>query len=116
MIFDWKDYIDLAEELLNRREESCLRTTISRAYYGVFCIVRNSKGYKNHKGRDVHQRVIEEYKNSRDRKEQNIGRILDSLRRSRNHADYDEDKPISKELAERALISSKMILTTIRFS
>ncbi|MCK4416623.1 MAG: hypothetical protein KAV99_00460 [Candidatus Latescibacteria bacterium] len=114
MSFNWRDYVDLAEELLNREEEACLRSSISRAYYGAFCIARNRKGYKNYTGADIHWKVIDEYKNSSDRNEQDIGRILDKLRRSRNKADYNEDRPISKPLAERAVTSANQILANVR--
>ena len=113
MSFNWNDYVDLAEDLLNRTEESCFRSSISRAYYGVFCTVRNIKGYNNYAGPDVHWKVINEYKSSRDKKEQNIGRILDKLRKARNDADYNEVKTINKKLAERIVISAKDILILI---
>ena len=113
MSFDWKDYVYLAEDLLNRAEESYLRSSISRAYYGVFCIARNRKGYKKYTGSDVHWKVINEYKNSSDKNEQDIGRILDKLRKSRNDADYNEDRPINKGFAERAVYSAKRILTSM---
>jgi len=113
MSFDWKDYVYLAEELLNRNEESCLRSSISRAYYGAFCIARNRKGYKKYTGTDLHWKVINEYKDSSDGTEQNIGRILDKLRRSRNDADYDENKSIDKKLAERIVMSAKQILNSM---
>ena len=54
MSFNWKEYVDLSEELMSREEESCLRSSISRAYYGVFCLVRNNKGFKNYTGSNVH--------------------------------------------------------------
>lgn len=114
MSFDWKDYIDLAEELLNRTEESYHRSSISRAYYGVFCIAKNKKGYRNYKlkkGENIHWIVINAYKNSSDINEQNIGRILDKLRKSRNDADYDESRSIDRNLAERVVLSAKQILT-----
>jgi uncharacterized protein (UPF0332 family) len=111
--FDWKDYVYLAEDLLNRPEESYLRSAISRAYYGVFCIARNNKGYKDFAGSNVHWKVINEYKNSSDRNERNLGRILDNLRRSRNDADYNEDKLISGDLAARAVLLAKNVLATI---
>jgi uncharacterized protein (UPF0332 family) len=113
MSFDWKDYVHLAEDLLNRPEESYLRSAISRAYYGVFCIARNRKGHKEFAGSNVHWTVINEYKNSSDRNERNIGRILDNLRRSRNDADYNEDKSIDKGLAERAVYSAKHVLASM---
>jgi len=114
MSFDWKDYVYFAEELLNREEESCLRSSISRAYYGVFCVIRNKKGYKNYglkPGENIHWIVINACKNSGDRNEQNIGRILDKLRKLRNDADYDDNKLINKDIAKRAVIMAKEILT-----
>ncbi len=111
MSFNWRDYVSLAEELSNRTEESYLRSSISRAYYGVFCIARDRKGYKKYPSSDVHWKVINEYKNSGDKTEQDIGRVLDKLRKSRNDADYDESRLISRDLAERMVISAKQILT-----
>ena len=117
MSFDWKDYVYLAEDLLNQTEESYLRSSISRAYYGVFCMARNKKDYKNYTGSDnIHWKVINEYKSSSSRNEQNIGRILDSLRKSRNDADYNEDRPINKALAERVVLSAKNIFKSMRIS
>jgi len=45
MSFDWIEYIYLAEKLLDKPEESSLRTSISRSYYGIFCIARKTKLY-----------------------------------------------------------------------
>ncbi|HHT9124250.1 MAG TPA: hypothetical protein ACFYD6_00355 [Candidatus Brocadiia bacterium] len=110
MSFDWKDYVYLADNLLNQTGESYLRSSISRAYYGVFCIARNRKGYKSYTGQDnIHWKVINEYKSSSNKNEQNIGRILDKLRKTRNDADYDEDKPITKAIAQRGVLSAKQI-------
>jgi len=43
MSFDWLGYIRLAENLSDELDESSLRSAVSRAYYGVFCIARNKK-------------------------------------------------------------------------
>ena len=110
MSFDWRDYIRLAENLMNHNDEAYLRSGISRAYYGVFCITRNKAGFKNYKKPDVHWEVINHYKDSKGQKEQKIGNTLDQIRRFRNIADYDEDKPINSKLAQRVLIKSKDIL------
>ena len=110
MSFDWKDYIRLAENLITHNSEAYLRSGISRAYYGVFCITRNKAGFKNYKQPDVHREVINYYKDSKDQKKQKIGNILDQIRRFRNIADYDEDKPINSKLAQKVLIKSKDIL------
>ena len=46
MNFDWRLYVQLANELITyqrtaRFQEAYLCTAISRSYYGVFCIARN---------------------------------------------------------------------------
>ena len=113
MSFDWKTNIYLAEDLLNQTEESYFRSAVSRAYYGAFCIARNVIGFKDSTGANIHWEVINEYRSSSDKNERNIGRILDKLRRARNNADYNEDKPVTKDIAERSVISAKYILTSM---
>ncbi|HID28273.1 MAG TPA: hypothetical protein EYP22_10770 [Methanosarcinales archaeon] len=110
MSFDWKEYVYLAEELKQHSDEKYLRTSVSRAYYGVFCICRNQKGYKYYTKGDVHQKTISTYKNSIDKGEKLIGKLLDDLRRQRNKADYDEDKKITVNLADRVVLKAKKIL------
>ena len=40
--FDWKKYLDLAEDLAqNKSDEAKLRASVSRAYYAAFCNARN---------------------------------------------------------------------------
>jgi len=110
MSFKWEEFILLAEKLLQNDDEASLRTCISRAYYGIFCIARNKKGFKNYKYPNIHKKVIEEYKNSDKEKERQIGEILYELRRWRNKADYDEDEQIEYELAKRVLLKAKQAL------
>ena len=116
MSFNWKDYVSLAEDLVDSAQESTLRSCVSRAYYGVFCIARNGKSYKSYKGKpgeNLHRKIINEYKFSSDVKEQETGRILDNLRKSRNEADYDADKQINGRIAQRAVNRAKHILANL---
>lgn len=118
MSFNWKDYVYLAEELLNREEESYLRSSISRAYYGVFCILRDKAGLINYRPRvpgepGVHEKVIQTYKDSVDRKEATIGQTLDQMRKSRNRADYVGEERVRKESAERAVKKAVEILKAL---
>ncbi|MEK7702399.1 MAG: HEPN domain-containing protein [Nitrospirota bacterium] len=110
MTFNWMDYIDLSEKLLEGSKESYFRSSISRTYHGVLCIARNWKGYRYHSTPN-HDVVIKKYKNSTDTNEQEIGQILDKLRKSRVEADYNENKSIDKAIAERAVKSAKEILS-----
>jgi len=110
MSFDWRKYIKLAEDLLGQGDEAHWRSSISRAYYGVFCLARNKAGYKHVKKSDVHRAVIQYYKMSSSPDDKFVGKVLDELRRNRNDADYNDDKVIDFRLAERVLFKSFKIL------
>lgn len=109
MSFNWKEYVRLAEFLHKQGSEECLRSAISRAYYGVFGIVRNLKGLKETRA-DIHSMVINSFKNSYKKDEKFVGKLLDDLRRQRNIADYDEEKVISFEDSKRCILKAKEIL------
>jgi len=115
MSFKWEDFILLAERLIQNDDEASLRTCISRAYYGIFCIARNKKGFKDYKYANVQKIVIEKYKNSDKKEEKIIGKILDNLRKERNKADYYEDERIDHELANRMLSKAKEVLKKLKF-
>lgn len=97
MTFDWQEYLVLSRNLYDNHEnfangEACLRASISRSYYAVFCKARNcAKEYDEQDmatdGR-VHRQVKEFYKFSSDKKRKKVGVLLDRLRAYRNEADY----------------------------
>lgn len=98
MSFDWRLYLQLADELITYQrtanlQEAYYRSAISRSYYGVFCIARNflvSKGVIIPRKR-THTFVREKYQYSQNRVEKKIGDNLGRLWRRRKEADY-EDK------------------------
>jgi len=125
MSFDWEDYIKLAEKLhdetnKNSTEEAYYRSIISRSYYGVFCISRIKAGLEFYRPRPltgdpgVHEKVISYYKNSTIPEEKLVGKLLDDLRKERNNADYDRNKNVGKDLAERAISKAKEVLKTLK--
>jgi uncharacterized protein (UPF0332 family) len=122
MSFDWKDYIKLAKKLYDEvnkdsMEEAYNRAIISRSYYGIFCISRIKAGLESYRPRlhtsdpGVHEKVIGYYKNSNKPEEKQAGKILDDLRRYRNNADYDRNKNIDRDLAERAILKANEVLS-----
>jgi uncharacterized protein (UPF0332 family) len=110
MSFDWAKYIELADILHNKKTEESYRSAISRAYYGVFCLSRNIKGFKRYKKSNVHLKVIEVLRKSSNSNERLIGKLLDNLRIKRNNADYNDDKEIDEKISERSLLKAKKIL------
>lgn len=90
MVFDWKEYLNLARSLQTQGEAS-LRTAVSRSYYAAFCYSRNY-------ARD-HQKFYPSYETSdhfsvRDHFQRHgkpdIARRLQRLREWRNECDYDD--------------------------
>lgn len=109
MNFNWKSYLEFAQNLLDEvrsswgqevdlsMQEAKMRSAISRAYYSVFCLVRNHlrdvEGYNEliNLKTDVHKYIIDEILLvSQDQTFINLGKDLRSLRLLRNKADYDD--------------------------
>ncbi|MHA1868926.1 MAG: HEPN domain-containing protein [Candidatus Heimdallarchaeaceae archaeon] len=126
MSFSWDDFLDLAIELtenetMKSNEEARLRSSISRAYYSVFCKSRNyliKQERKNPpRNSNVHSFVINSYKKDPDIIKREIGHNLHRLRNYRNKADYNNKKiydlnniaQISLFLAEKIIINLKNI-------
>lgn len=116
MSFDWRDYLKLSDELAKRTDEASWRSSISRAYFGAWCIARNKKGYKDYETKakeNIHWLVINAYKGEKYKSLRKAGWNLDELRKNRNDADYNEDRLIDKDVAERMLILAKQVLTSL---
>ncbi|MBU4232922.1 MAG: hypothetical protein L6277_16610 [Desulfobacterales bacterium] len=103
MSFDWQLYVSIAAKLLdgqrtnpNPREE-CLRTSISRYYYGVFCIARNHLKNQGEylPDKEVHAYLRKVYIQSPNQFYNQIGKNLLKLWNKRRVADYDDDQIIS---------------------
>lgn len=95
--YNWTDYIELSEKLLEKDifpelVESAKRSAISRAYFGAFCLARNllaEKGWLKVKNNiQDHKNVKNFFENSSDKTKKKIGTKLDRLRKRRNEADY----------------------------
>jgi len=121
MSFDWKLYVQLAEELIDfyRSEalkEAYFRSAISCAYYGVFCIARNflkSKG-KTIPPIDTHKFVREQFKRSSDMIERKIGENLARLWKERKDSDYEDTADINRERAKTACELAKRLLQELK--
>ena len=109
MNFDWKLYVQLADELINYQriptiQEAYFRSAISRSYYGTFCIARNflTKRGETIPRFDTHKFVREQYQQSPDKNEKEIGNKLHRLWRERKDADYEDRATIDVKRARTA--------------
>ena len=110
MSFDWHLYIQQAAVLLVRYDqntslrEASLRTSISRAYYGAFCLARNhlaATGVRIPKT-DVHTFVRNAHRRSGTKAGKVIAIQLRRLRRRRNGADYRDTMTVRPGHARKA--------------
>lgn len=119
MTFDWLEYFQIAEKFLTQAEyehnsQAYYRSSISRAYYSVFCILRNTKKLNDSKKGNIHKYLIDLLKKSHNEDEIYIGTILDELRYLRNLADYDDKENIDKKRAKGSIEKAKQILEILK--
>lgn len=109
--FPWKLYVTISElhtfTASSEEEQECLdRIFISRAYYGVFCQLRDllirASIIKPTKKSDIHQIVINKLQSAKNsRMLQQVSKDLERLRTKRNDADY-ESKNIKNSNSTRS--------------
>lgn len=121
--FDWTEYLKLAKKLagqtnISPSKEAMLRSSVSRAYYAVFCKTRNYLRYIEMdnsipQGGKVHQYVINKFINSKDNQRREIGINLDRLRVDRNRVDYDDSVKNLSSMADMDLKIAQKILSIL---
>ena len=121
MSFSWESYIQLGDELVSSKQESdlqeaCLRSAISRCYYGIFCIARNHLIAKDVPipRIDTHRFVRESYQRLPRNVEKKIAKNLRRLWNERKVADYENQADIDIQRAKAALDLSKRTLEELR--
>ena len=122
MTFNWIDYLNLAENSYNFacNDSSCTikeayyRNSISRAYYSVYCEVRNYV-----KDRDkvefssgAHQK-LQSYLMEQGGKKSTIGNQLKQLHQDRIQADYYDKLNSPNKKAGKALSQARKISTSL---
>src|ERR1017187_1540549 len=98
--FDWADYFELAQELAGRKEEACLRSSLSRAYYYVFniALIRAERnGFILARNESTHNQLWRLYSKSPEPDCISLGQIALRLKEKRERADY---KPVYRRIEE----------------
>ena len=118
MIFDWNEFGKLAEELRQKKDESALRTAISRIYYAIYWRARNlleSENYVFRQDDTSHSQIWREFLR-RGRTHHGIGKAGNALKDNRVQADYfpeiNDIQNLTKdsfELAEKAIFYLQQI-------
>lgn len=91
-MFDWWDFLGVAERMAGTSDEAERRTAISRTYYAAFGTAlawrKGCRYFETLEDGSDHQRLWAEFKESADGDERYIGELGSRLRRRRNAADY----------------------------
>lgn len=97
-MFDWWEYLALAQRLEAAGDEASRRSAISRAYYSVLCAARNSlvnsqSGFVVNPGRSLHAQVWDAYERRGDLAGRQIAQWGRRLKHHRARADYHDNMP-----------------------
>lgn len=125
MSFNWEEFLGLAVQLSGQNisagsiptSEARYRTAISRAYYAAHHaaqkeLLRLKPGFKPSRKPSIHQAVIREFKSGPTKNWVNVGDTLDTLRKSRNKADYRGNASITQSHAVTAISDALLVRTT----
>jgi len=115
--FDWLRYVDVADHLLTQQGEEFFRSAISRAYYGVFCIIRDilekNQGHRFPTDRSVHRQVINSLRSDLRPDVASLGYDIDRLFRERNRADYRTGLQFKQSQGRKSVSLAKSIQSRI---
>jgi uncharacterized protein (UPF0332 family) len=109
-VFDPQQFLRLAQELARRGDnEAATRTAVSRAYYAAFLQAElwlEAQGIVFTKSAADHRTAVRELRQI----DRFVGDALQSLRRSRNMADYDVSKPVLDNQVRDALLAATIVI------
>lgn len=122
MAFEWSKFLTIAENLSKNSSEEYIRSSISRAYYSVFNILRLKAEQNTRREQESHIVLIETlkdlkndielkegFKHLEDEEIRSIGHDLKDFRDLRNRADYDGISNISQQDATEICEKVKFI-------
>lgn len=111
-----RDFLPLAARLAGGTTEADWRTAVSRAYYAAFHVARRFFADMNFtvpRADRAHQYLVFRLSNSGESVTEQAGRDLETLRRLRNRADYDETPPLPQAQATAAVQLAETILQVL---
>jgi uncharacterized protein (UPF0332 family) len=103
---NWRDFLALATRLAAGATEADWRTAVSRAYYAAFHVARRVFADLNFtvpRADRAHQYLVFRLSNCGESAVEQSGRDLETLRRLRNRADYDETPALPQPQAAAAV-------------
>jgi len=99
-LFEWKEYLEVAQVLAESKQEARLRSSISRAYYCVYNLAftrAKQNGFVSVPGGSTHVQLWRLFSLSPEAECTRLGQIAIRLKEKREKADYG---PIYKRIEE----------------
>lgn len=113
---NWRDFLVLAARLTGGAAEAEWRTAVSRAYYTTFHVARtllSDLRFTIPRADRAHQYLVFRLSNSGEPAVEQAGRDLETLRRLRNRADYDEAPALTQPQASAAVHVAQGIIQAL---
>jgi uncharacterized protein (UPF0332 family) len=113
---NWRDFLVLAARLAAGASEADWRTAVSRAYYTAFHVARRlftDMQFAVPRADRAHQYLVFRLSNSGEPAVEQTGRDLETLRRLRNRADYDETPALTHAQASAAVQLAESIVQAL---
>jgi uncharacterized protein (UPF0332 family) len=116
LALNWRDFLSLAGRLTAGGTEADWRTAVSRAYYAAFHVARRlfaDLNFSVPRADRAHQYLVFRLSNSGDTAAEHAGRTLETLRRLRNRADYDDKPALTQAQAAAAVQLATSIIQAL---
>jgi uncharacterized protein (UPF0332 family) len=108
-----RDFLDVADALIEGASEAEWRSAVSRAYYAAFHIARQllrQCGFRVPDGEQAHAYLWLRLSNCGHPDIQNTGRELRELRTVRNWADYDLDRALNQQAGFSHILAATNVI------
>jgi uncharacterized protein (UPF0332 family) len=113
---NWRDFLALAAQLAADATEAGWRSAVSRAYYAAFHTARRlltELSFTVPRADRAHQYLVFRLSNCGESTAEQAGRDLDTLRRLRNRADYDDMPAVTQAQAVAAVRLAEGIIQVL---
>jgi uncharacterized protein (UPF0332 family) len=113
---DARNFLITADQLARGATEADWRSAVSRAYYAAFHVARQlftTFGFTVPRADRAHSYLWLRLCNCGDAAVRRAGADLDVLRRLRNHADYDVDRPLLQATALTQVQNARQVIQVL---
>lgn len=108
-----RDFLVVARALAVGNTEAAWRSAVSRAYYAAFhvaCELMEALGFRVPQSDRAHAYLSYRLGNCGQAQVQSVGQDLETLRRNRNWADYDLQRPLSQAMGQSRVSMAEQVI------